>query len=87
MTLAGNESPDAAVSTFLSERVKQRKLGAFGFSPGAEPVFSSWLSAEVKANLQLRLEKAKHVVQNNAENQVSPCVEASSLTAVNFMSW
>lgn len=54
ITLAGSESPDAAVSTFLSERVKQRKLGAFGFSPGvpllAEPVFSSWFSDEAKAN-------------------------------------
>ena len=55
ITLAGSESPDAAVSTFLSERVKQRKLGAFGFRPGAvpllaEPVFSSWFSDEAKAN-------------------------------------
>ena len=55
MTLGGSESPnpaDAAVPTFLSERVKQRKLGAFGFSPGdpllSDAVFSSLLSAEVK---------------------------------------
>ena len=52
MTLGGSESPDAAVPTFLSERVKQRKLGAFGLSPGgpllADAVFSSLLSTEEK---------------------------------------
>ena len=47
-TLGGRESPDAAVSPFLSEgRVKHLKLGAFGFSADADAVFSSWSSAEI----------------------------------------
>ena len=107
MTLGGSESPDAAVPTFLSERVKQRKLGAFGFSPGgpllADAVFSSLLSTEEKLifgqgfsfnSTRARLHEFTYLISNfmsckinGAKIKVSPCAAASSLTAVNFMSW
>ena len=68
ITLGGRESPEAAVSTFLRERVKQRKLGAFGFSPGA--VFSSWFSADGK-KLMWQIWFCFYVVYRNRECRVT----------------